>query len=97
MKQIITLLIVAVFFLGCAGTNKVKVSGTLKHHNDNGKNYFFVKDDKTSKVYQIAKKSEASIKDKVGHKISMVAKISEELNTKTINSCTKCHHSIKEL
>ena len=101
MRYKLLFLVVGILFLGCAGENKVKVSGTLTKHHKEERDYFTIKDDKTNKLYQIAKKSEIFLKNRVNHKVSMKAKILEESSSaqgvQTIASCTKCHHSIKEL
>ncbi len=101
MKYGLLYLAVSIFFLGCGGENKVKVSGTLEKHHKDGQDYLTIKDDKTDKLYRIAKKSETVLEDKVNHKIKMAAKVLEKSSSAqgvdTIVSCTKCHHSIKEL
>jgi len=101
LKYTVIFLTIGLFFIGCGGTNKLTVSGTLIKHSKEGQDYFTIKDDKTNKLYQIAKKSEEFLKDKINHKIKMKAKVLEESSSAqgvaTIASCTKCHHSIKEL
>ncbi len=101
MNKILFACVVSLLFMGCGGENKLKVTGTLEKHHKNGQEYFTVKDDETSKLYRIAKKSEASLEDRLGHRISMKVKVLEESSpaqgVETIASCTKCHHSIKEL
>jgi len=101
MKKILLLLAVATLFLGCGGDNKLKVSGTLTKHTKDGGDYFTIKDDKTNKLYKIAKKSEAVLADKEGHKIKMAIKVLEKDSSAegvdTVMSCTKCHHSIHQL
>ncbi len=101
MKRILILLTIATLFLGCGGDNKLKVSGTLTKHSKDGRNYFTIKDDKTNKLYRIAKKSETALEDKEGHKIKMAIKVLEKDTSAegvdTVMSCTKCHHSIKDL
>ncbi len=101
MKYTIVLLTIGIFFLGCGGKDKLKVSGTLTKHYKNGNSYFTIKDDKTGKLYRIAKKSETLLENKENHKVSMATKILEKNSNaegvETVVSCTKCHHSVKVL
>ena len=101
MKKLILLSVIATLFLGCGGDGKLKVSGTLTKHNLNGQEYFTIKDEKTNKLYRIDKSSNTALADEEGHKIKMAVKVLEKDSSAegvdTIVSCTKCHHSIKEL
>ncbi len=101
MKQIFFITIALVFFIGCGGDGKLKVSGNLTKHNGESDPYLTIKDEKTGKIFRIAKESEVTLADKDGHKIKMAVKVLEKdpnaQGVDTVKSCTMCHHSIKEL
>ena len=101
MTKVLLLAVVMALFIGCGGDGKLKVKGTLTKHSVEGQDYFTIKDEKTNKLYRIDKNSEVELADKEGHKIKMAIKVLEKDSSAdgvdTVASCTKCHHSVKEI
>jgi len=101
MKQILLAIVVSGLFFGCGGTNRIKISGVLTKHNKDAQSYFTIRDENSSKLYRVSKESTIPLEDLAGHKISMKAKVLEDSTNaqgvKTVVSCTKCHHKVKEL